>query len=41
MKKATTKKARKLAKKFFAKLPNTTRPFTPADYNALPVSHEV
>ncbi len=31
-----TNKARKQAKKLFKKLPHTTRPFTPEDYNRLP-----
>lgn len=31
-----THKAKKAAKRFFKKLPNTTRAFTSADYAALP-----
>jgi hypothetical protein len=34
--KATSKRTRKLAKKGFAKLPHSTRPFTSEDYKALP-----
>jgi len=34
--KPTTKKAKKAARKLFKKLPNTTRPFSSADYSALP-----
>ena len=37
MNKATSKRARRAAKKLFKKLPHTTRPFTTADYNSLPV----
>jgi hypothetical protein len=36
MNKATSHKTRKIAKKSFPKLPHTTRPFTPADYDRLP-----
>ena len=36
MTKAITKKAKRSAKKLFAKLPNTTRAFTSEDYLALP-----
>ena len=36
MTKATTKRAKRAAKKFFPKLPNTTRSFTSADFAALP-----
>jgi len=36
MKKATSKKTRKVARKLFPKQPHSTRPFTLADYNALP-----
>jgi hypothetical protein len=36
MTKATTKRAKRAAKKFFPKLPNTTRPFNSEDYKALP-----
>ena len=31
-----THKAKKAAKRFFKKLPHNTRPFTSADYAALP-----
>lgn len=31
-----THRAKKAAKRLFKKLPNTTRPFTFADYTALP-----
>lgn len=34
--KPLTKKAKRAAKKLFTKLPNTTRPFTSADFAALP-----
>jgi hypothetical protein len=36
--KPITKKAKKAAKKLFAKLPNSTRPFTSVDYVNLPKS---
>lgn len=36
MSKATTKKAKRAAKKLFKKQPHSTRPFTMADYDALP-----
>ena len=36
MTKATSKRTRKQAKKLFKKLPHNTRPFTSADYEALP-----
>ena len=36
MTKATSKRTRKQAKKAFAKLPHSTRPFTAQDYAALP-----
>ena len=36
MTKPTTKKAKKLARKFFAKKPHSTRAFTSYDYAALP-----
>jgi hypothetical protein len=36
MKKATSKRTRKQAKKLFPKLPHQTRPFSKADYDALP-----
>jgi len=36
MNKSTSKKTRKAAKKLFAKLPQPTRPFTSADFEALP-----
>ena len=36
MKKPLTKRARKAARKTFAKQPHSTRPFTYADYLALP-----
>ena len=36
MNKATSKRTRKFAKKFFAKLPHSTRPFTVSDYQKLP-----
>ncbi len=36
MTKATSKRTRRAAKKLFAKLPHSTRPFSKADYDALP-----
>ena len=36
MTKATTKRAKRIAKKAFKKLPNSTRQFSLADYNKLP-----
>jgi hypothetical protein len=36
-----THKAKKAAKKLFAKLPNTTRAFTNADYSALPKGESI
>ena len=36
MTKAITKRAKRAAKKFFPKLPNTTRPFNSTDYAELP-----
>jgi hypothetical protein len=36
MTKATSKRTRKQAKKLFAKLPHSTRPFSSEDYKALP-----
>jgi hypothetical protein len=34
--KATSKRTRKAAKKLFPKVPRNTRPFSKADYDALP-----
>lgn len=34
--KPTTKKTKRAAKKLFAKKPHNTRPFSMADYDALP-----
>lgn len=36
MKKATSKAARRAARKLFPKIKHSTRPFTSTDYNALP-----
>jgi hypothetical protein len=36
MTKATSKRTRKAAKKLFPKVPRNTRPFSKADYDALP-----
>lgn len=36
MKKATSKKARRAARKLFPKVKHATRPFTNDDYTALP-----
>jgi len=41
MTKSTTHKQRRAAKKLFPKKPHSTRPFTPEDYEALPVGEIV
>lgn len=40
MTKATSKRARKAARKLFPKAKQSTRPFSKADYDALPKSKE-